>query len=222
MWGIFMQIPWLWVIFWSDNCSLILGSLCPSCTNYFCKWQSLLHHEKFRLDQHAFFQIGLCIRIAWVHVKSTVSRHLFRPADSNHLRKGSRNLPFTLYSGDFPLANAGDATDAGLRPESGRPPEEEMATHSNTCLRNFKDRGAWRATVHVVAKSQTRPNDGARMHWWFQCKQTSAWCWESLTLLWTSSSLNLWAFSSSRPFWLYILWIQDHLIRLHPIIPSCS
>ena len=165
MWGIFMQIPWLWVIFWSDNCSLILGSLCPSCTNYFCKWQSLLHHEKFRLDQHAFFQIGLCIRIAWVHVKSTVSRHLFRPADSNHLRKGSRNLPFTLYSGDFPLANAGDATDAGLRPESGRPPEEEMATHSNTCLRNFKDRGAWRATVHVVAKSQTRPNDGARVHW---------------------------------------------------------
>ena len=41
----------------------------PKFTNYFCKWQSLLHHEKFRLDQHAFFQIGLCIRIAWVHIK---------------------------------------------------------------------------------------------------------------------------------------------------------
>ena len=74
------------------------------------------------------------------------------------------------------------------------PLEEEMATPSNTCLRNSKDRGAWQATVHVVVKSQTWPSDRARMHWWFQCQQTSAWCWESLALLWTSSSLNLWAF----------------------------
>ena len=31
--------------------------------------------------------------------------------------------------------------------------EEEMETHS--CLENSMDRGAWRATVHGVAKSQT-------------------------------------------------------------------
>ena len=35
------------------------------------------------------------------------------------------------------------------------PLEEEMATPSNTCLRNSKGRGAWQATVHVVVKSQT-------------------------------------------------------------------
>ena len=34
--------------------------------------------------------------------------------------------------------------------------EKEMATHSRySCLENPMDRGAWRATVHGVTKSQT-------------------------------------------------------------------
>ena len=37
--------------------------------------------------------------------------------------------------------------------------EKEMATHSSTCLENSKDRGAWRATAHGVAKSQTQLSD---------------------------------------------------------------
>ena len=37
------------------------------------------------------------------------------------------------------------------------PLEEEMATHSSIlCLENPMDRGAWWATVHRVAKSDTR------------------------------------------------------------------
>ena len=37
------------------------------------------------------------------------------------------------------------------------PQEEGMATHSDiSCLENLMDRGAWWATVHRVAKSQTR------------------------------------------------------------------
>ena len=37
------------------------------------------------------------------------------------------------------------------------PLEEEMATHSKySCLENSMDRGDWQATVHRVAKSQTR------------------------------------------------------------------
>ena len=32
-----------------------------------------------------------------------------------------------------------------------------MATHSSILLKNPMDRGAWWATVHGVAKSQTRP-----------------------------------------------------------------
>ena len=35
------------------------------------------------------------------------------------------------------------------------PLEKGMATHSNSCLENSMDRGAWRATVHRVVKSQT-------------------------------------------------------------------
>ena len=37
------------------------------------------------------------------------------------------------------------------------PLEKEMVTHfQDSCLENSMDRGAWRATVHGVAKSQTR------------------------------------------------------------------
>ena len=40
------------------------------------------------------------------------------------------------------------------------PPEEGMATHSSILFwRISMDRGTWRATVHGVAKSQTRLND---------------------------------------------------------------
>ena len=35
------------------------------------------------------------------------------------------------------------------------PPEKGMATHSSILAWNPMDRGAWRATVHRVAKSQT-------------------------------------------------------------------
>ena len=36
------------------------------------------------------------------------------------------------------------------------PMEEGVATHQYSCLGNSMDRGAWRATVHRVAKCQTR------------------------------------------------------------------
>ena len=41
-----------------------------------------------------------------------------------------------------------------------KPLEEGMATHSNILARRIPmDRGVWQATVHGVAKSQTRLND---------------------------------------------------------------
>ena len=50
-------------------------------------------------------------------------------------------------------ANAGDVRDASSTPGSGRAPG---AGHGNprqcSCLENPMDRGAWRATVHSVAK----------------------------------------------------------------------
>ena len=56
-----------------------------------------------------------------------------------------------------PLANAGNIRDIGSIPGSRRSPGEG---HENpllySCLENPMDRGAWRATVHGIAKSQTR------------------------------------------------------------------
>ena len=53
-------------------------------------------------------------------------------------------------------ANLGDARDMGLIPRSGR---FSGVGNGNplqySCLENSMDRGAWRATVHGAAKSQT-------------------------------------------------------------------
>ena len=53
-------------------------------------------------------------------------------------------------------ANAGDVRDTGSIPGLGRSSGEG---HGNllqySCLENPMDRGAWRATVHRVAKSRT-------------------------------------------------------------------
>ena len=53
-----------------------------------------------------------------------------------------------------PLANAGDTGSIlGL----GRSPKEENGNPLQySCLENPEDRGAWQATVHVVAKKQTQ------------------------------------------------------------------
>ena len=55
--------------------------------------------------------------------------------------------------------NAGDPRDAGLIPRSGRFPGVVNGNPVQySCLENSTDRGAWRATVHEVAKSQTGLN----------------------------------------------------------------
>ena len=50
-----------------------------------------------------------------------------------------------------------NAEDAGLISGSGRSPVEvNVNPLQYSCLGNPMDRGAWRATVHVVTKSQTQ------------------------------------------------------------------
>ena len=46
-------------------------------------------------------------------------------------------------------------------------PLEKGNPRQYSCLENPMDRGVWRATVHGVANSQTRPNTYARRHSWF-------------------------------------------------------
>ena len=59
-----------------------------------------------------------------------------------------------------PPANAGGVRGvrgAGSIPGSGRPPRGGSSNPlQSSCLESPLDRGAWRATVHGVAKSQTR------------------------------------------------------------------
>ena len=58
-----------------------------------------------------------------------------------------------------PPAHAGDIETQVRLLGQADPLEKEMATHSNSCLENPMDRGAWRVTVHGVAKSRTRLSD---------------------------------------------------------------
>ena len=57
-------------------------------------------------------------------------------------------------------ASASNAGDPGSIPGSGRSPGEGNGNPLQySCLENPMDRGAWQATVHGVAKSQTRLRD---------------------------------------------------------------
>ena len=59
-----------------------------------------------------------------------------------------------------PPANAGDTGVSGSVPGLGRPPGEGNGNPLQySCLENPMDRGAWRTTVHRVAKSRTQLND---------------------------------------------------------------
>ena len=54
-----------------------------------------------------------------------------------------------------PPANAGDIRDAGLISGSGRSPGGGNGNPLQySCLKNPKDGGAWRVTVHGVTKSE--------------------------------------------------------------------
>ena len=56
--------------------------------------------------------------------------------------------------------NAEDIRDTGLIPGSGRSPGGGQGNPLQySCLENPKDRGAWRATVHGITKSWTRPTN---------------------------------------------------------------
>ena len=55
-----------------------------------------------------------------------------------------------------PPINARDASDGGSIPELGRSPGGENGNPLQySCWENLIDRGAWQATVHRIAKSQT-------------------------------------------------------------------
>ena len=69
--------------------------------------------------------------------------------------------------------NAGDARDAGSISVLGRSPREGIGNpFQYSCLENSMDRGAWQATVHGVANSQTQLSD---YHFPFHFHIISSW-----------------------------------------------
>ena len=62
-----------------------------------------------------------------------------------------------------------NAGDVGSIPGSGRSPGEGNGLQCS-CLENPVDSRAWQATVHGVAKSQTRPSASTRTTYWESTK----------------------------------------------------
>ena len=72
-------------------------------------------------------------------------------------------------------ASAYNAGDSGLIPRSGRCSGEGNGTPLQySCLENPMDGGVWYATVHGVAKSQTRLSDFT--FWWVSGKESTCRC----------------------------------------------
>ena len=81
-----------------------------------------------------------------------------------YLNHSSNKPSYTIlnlwYSGSDGEESACNAGDPGSIPESGRSSgEEDSYPLQYFCLGNPMDRGAWRATVHGVVKSQQRLSD---------------------------------------------------------------
>ena len=84
-----------------------------------------------------------------------VTRRLVSPNNRHCLIKENR-LPLVAQLVKNLPANAGDTRDAGSIPGLERSPGEVNGNPLQySCLENPMDRGAWRATVSGVAKSQT-------------------------------------------------------------------
>ena len=73
-----------------------------------------------------------------------------KPLENLHLFPGGTVVK-------YPSANAGDTRDASSVPVPERCPRGGNGKPLQySCLENSMDRGAWRGTVHGVAKSQTQ------------------------------------------------------------------
>ena len=102
-------------------------------------------------------------------VSMELSRQEYRsglsfPSSGDLPNPAIESTPPVLWADSLPSeppANSGDTRDLGWIPGSGRSPGEGNGNPIQcSCLENTRDRGAWWATVHEVAKSET----GLSMH----------------------------------------------------------
>ena len=105
--------------------------------------------------------MGLPAFCLWKNFSRRISLLREEHAETKEIVKGDQIILWSLSIikdlGKNPLANAGDKTDVGMTPGSGRYPG---GGHGNplqySCQEKPMDRGFWRAVVHRAAKSQTR------------------------------------------------------------------
>ena len=113
-------------------CGLTNDLILVTCNNVF-----LTHLYTFALTLHEVHSLESTFPIKpllYIHLASLVAQKV-------------KNLP----------ANAGDTRDTSLIPGFGRSPGEGNGNLLQySYLESSMDRGAWRATVHGVAKSQTQ------------------------------------------------------------------
>ena len=112
-------------------------------------------------------------------------------------------------------ANAGDIRDTGSNPESGRCPG---GGHGNTLqyswLENAMDRGAWRATVHRVSKSQTQLKR-LRTH-------STIDPWENTHTHTHTHTHNPYMWSASECFMKHFGSFNAYCILMRSVVLSCS
>ena len=98
--------------------------------------------------------IGTCILIITLNVNG-----LNAPTKRNRLAEWIQKQDLNVWfipSGSDGQESACNAGDLGSMPGLGRSPGEGNGNpFQYSCLENSMDRGAWQATVHVVAKSWT-------------------------------------------------------------------
>ena len=104
-------------------------------------WFAMFQVYSNVIQLHLYIFICVCVCVC---VCTYMCAHVCIWGDGFHVALVVKNPP----------AKAGDIRDLGLIPGSGRSPRRG---HGNplqySCLENPMDRGAWRATVHRVAKS---------------------------------------------------------------------
>jgi len=90
------------------------------------------------------------------HIHTHTHTYIYRERDI-HTHTHTHTASQVLLVVKNPPANAGDIRDVALIPGWGRSPGGRHGSPLQySCLENPIDRGAWRATVHGVAKSQTQ------------------------------------------------------------------
>ena len=110
---------------------------------------------------------GICLGWnCWI-----ISQSMFNFLKNHHNRFPQQLNLFTLPPPGFPGGTCGKEPNCqcrrhnrhGFDPWVGKIPGRGHATHSNSCLENLH-KGAWRTTIHRVARSQIWLKRQVRMH----------------------------------------------------------